>query len=110
MWTDEDGETVIERYDITGMAHGTPLMPGTGEGESGQAGAHMLDARISSTDRIAAFFAIAPEPAQRRRRASSTTKPEPQVAAWMQPPSAPKGSINVQQVIDDALRAAGIKR
>jgi poly(hydroxyalkanoate) depolymerase family esterase len=61
-WLGADGETLIERYDITGMAHGTPLMPGSEEGESGSAGAHMLDARISSTDRIAHFFGVAPAP------------------------------------------------
>src|SRR5687768_4527151 len=62
VWTGRGGEELIEHYAITGMAHGTPLNPGTGDGESGQAGAHMIDAAISSTDRIAGFFGIAPRP------------------------------------------------
>lgn len=67
VWTNPDGEALIEQYVITGMAHGTPLMPGSDDGESGAAGAHMLDAAISSTDRIAAFFGIAPVHSGRRR-------------------------------------------
>ena len=60
VWEDAKGKPVIEQYVITGMAHGTPLDPGRGAGQSGEAGAHMIDARISSTDRIAAFFGIVP--------------------------------------------------
>ncbi len=67
VWLGADGGVRVEQYLITGMPHGTPLMPGTGAGESGAAGAHMIDARISSTDRIAAFFGIAPPPPRRRR-------------------------------------------
>ncbi len=59
---------LIEQYTITGMAHGIPLDPGTGEGESGAAGAHMLDVGLSSTDRIAAFFGIAPAVRERVER------------------------------------------
>ena len=59
-WLGKDGAPLIEQYTITGMAHGIPLDPGTGEGELGEAGAHMLDVGLSSTDRIAAFFGIAP--------------------------------------------------
>ncbi len=62
VWTGPDGRELVEEYEITGMAHGTPLMPGTDDGQSGEAMAHMLDVGLSSTDRIAAFFGIAPEP------------------------------------------------
>ena len=37
-WLGEDGTPLIEQYTITGMAHGIPLDPGTGEGEFGDAG------------------------------------------------------------------------
>ncbi len=60
IWTGPSGEPLIEQYVITGMAHGTPLMPGTGEGQSGTAGANLLDVGLSSTDRIAVFFVFAP--------------------------------------------------
>ena len=90
-WLAKNGDALIEEFVITGMAHGIPLDPGTGEGESGAAGAHMLDVGLSSTDRIAAFFGIAPAAAERaapRARPSATpaaartrsrARPEP---AW----------------------------
>ena len=99
VWTGADGTELIEEYEITGMAHGTPLMPGTDEGQSGEAMAHMLDVGLSSTDRIAAFFGIAPAPAEATpaRRAA----PERPKAAIAQGP---------QKVIEDALKAAGLMR
>ena len=85
MWLGREGQELIEHYNVRGMAHGTPLMPGTGEGESGEARPHMLDVGLSSTDRIAAFFGIGPKrrlvnrkalpPLSRSRRAASDNKP-----------------------------------
>lgn len=98
VWLGADGRELIEQYTITGMAHGIPLMPGTGEGESGAAGAHMLDVGLSSTDRIAAFFGIAPPPAARRKTQAPRQRKRAQPAG------------NVQTVIEDALRAAGLMR
>jgi len=97
IWLGADGAPLIEQYEITGMAHGIPLDPGTGEGESGEAGAHMLDVGLSSTDRIAAFFGIAPPVAEK-------APSEPRAAG------APQGeSANgVQRVIEKALKAAGL--
>ncbi|HTU12151.1 MAG TPA: PHB depolymerase family esterase [Allosphingosinicella sp.] len=100
-WMDGAGRVLVEDYVVTGMAHGTPLRPGSKEGESGQAGAHMLDVGLSSTDRIAAFFGIAPEPAARQRRPN------------VQPPANAENTIpanDVQSVIERALRAAGLMR
>ncbi|TFI59279.1 PHB depolymerase family esterase [Sphingomonas parva] len=99
-WLDASGALLVEQYEITGMAHGTPLDPGTDEGRSGEAGAHMLDVGLSSTDRIAAFFGIAPavEPPARRRA-------RPRVE-----PTRPRPAGDVQALIEDALRAAGLMR
>jgi feruloyl esterase len=103
VWTGPDGTTVIEEYEITGMAHGTPLMPGTDAGQSGEAMAHMLDVGLSSTDRIAAFFGIAPEP----QEATITRAPQPARTAA----ASSSGPANdVQKVIEDALKAAGLMR
>ena len=106
-WLGPDGAPLIEQYTITGMAHGIPLDPGTAEGESGTAGAHMLDVGLSSTDRIAAFFGIAPEGSERAdarpgRPAgrSHTTKPLS--------PSRVTSAKGVQAVIEKALKAAGL--
>lgn len=105
IWLDAAGRPAIEQYLITGMDHGTPLMPGTGEGESGIAGAHMLDAAISSTDRIAAFFGIAPPVEQRRSERPVKASPQPKRVRARRRPS-PASSI--QKTIEDALRAAGL--
>jgi poly(hydroxyalkanoate) depolymerase family esterase len=118
-WLAADGEPLIEEYMITGMDHGIPLDPGTGEGESGQAGAHMIDVGLSSTDRIAGFFGIAPEQEERRKpRAKEEKKTAATAIAVAQPrprsspkraPAKPEAS-GVQKVIEDALRAAGLMR
>jgi poly(hydroxyalkanoate) depolymerase family esterase len=123
-WLDDEGKTVIERYDIIGMAHGTPLMPGTEEGQSGQAGAHMLDVDISSTDRIAAFFGIAPaQPASVRAAqrlellegpvpeevALKEVQPEVNAGPWMKDAAWNRPGASVDEIINDAFRAAGLR-
>lgn len=99
-WLDRDGRVVVEHISVTGMAHGTPLMPGTEEGQSGEARPHMLDAGISSTDRIAAFFGIAPPVAERA--------PQPRRAADRPAFKPIVGGIG--KTIEDALRSAGLLR
>ncbi|HYJ81463.1 MAG TPA: PHB depolymerase family esterase [Allosphingosinicella sp.] len=101
-WLGAKGEPLVEHYSITGMAHGIPL-DGSGEDALGEAGAHMLDVGLSSTARIAAFFGIAPaedsekaRPAPRRRDPARSDR------------SRPKAANGVQQVIEDALRKAGL--
>jgi len=97
LWSGPDGVPLVEEYTITGMAHGVPLDPGQSEGESGQAGAHMLDVGLSSTDRIAAFFGIAPAPVETSApRERSRRAPTPDAAT------------GVQATIENALRAAGL--
>lgn len=102
VWADPSGRVLVEDYVVTGMAHGTPLMPGQGEGQSGEAGAHMLDVGLSSTDRIAAFFDIAPGPDSRADRVAARPSSAPS------PHPAPAN--DVQAVIENALRAAGLMR
>lgn len=112
MWA-KDGEPRVEQYVITGMGHGTPLLPGDEAGQSGQAGPHMLDVAISSTDRIAAFFGVADAiPAATQKPKVAAPKPArrgPQRAAQPSKPAAAPSS-GVQGVIENALRAAGLMR
>jgi len=129
VWTGADGRELVEHYEVRGMAHGTPLMPGTGEGESGEARAHMLDVGLSSTDRIAAFFGIGPavvgaragekfkearkaaEPRAARPgpvRAGVPTGARPAVPVPPQARAAASGGI--QKTIEDALRSAGLMK
>ncbi len=114
VWLGGDGAALVEHYEITGMAHGIPLRPGEGDGELGAAGAHMLDVAISSTDRIAAFFGIAPDvvPAAVRGRRKSAAPIVPalrRIARQRQRPT-PEPANSVQAVIEQALRAAGLMR
>jgi poly(hydroxyalkanoate) depolymerase family esterase len=108
-WLGADGEPVIEQYSITGMGHGIPLDGGADS--LGEAGAHMLDVGLSSTARIAAFFGIAPEGEARRQpsAAALVPPPAPQRAG---PGTAhrPQAAGGVQQVIEEALRKAGLMR
>ena len=54
VWWNADGETVIESYTITDMAHGAPLT----HSEGGVAGPYMIEAGISSSAHIAKFFGL----------------------------------------------------
>jgi poly(3-hydroxybutyrate) depolymerase len=117
IWLGPEGDELIEEYVVTGMAHGTPLMPGTEDGQSGNAMAHMLDVGLSSTDRIANFFGIAPHPAAKPvkdRAAKAPAAPYKEAAPTRaiplgQPQHQPAAG-GVQKVIEDALRSAGLMR
>jgi poly(hydroxyalkanoate) depolymerase family esterase len=107
-WLGVEGEPVIEQYVITGMAHGVPLDDGVDA--LGEAGAHMLDVGLSSTARIAAFFGIAPETEAGEGPVATSNPPaprRPRPSARRSPQEAPGG---VQQVIEEALRKAGLMR
>jgi poly(hydroxyalkanoate) depolymerase family esterase len=112
-WLDPKGEPLVEQYTITGMAHGIPL-DGSGKDALGEAGAHMLDVGLSSTARIAEFFGIAPETAERpgaaRPAAPGANRATPAAAAKAMPQIALSQSSGPQKVIEDALRKAGLMR
>ena len=52
------GQTRVETYTITGMGHGTPVDPGTGETQCGTAGAYILDVNLCSSYYIGRFFGL----------------------------------------------------
>ena len=114
VWLGREGEELIEEYVVTGMAHGTPLMPGTEEGQSGSAMPHMLDVGLSSTDRIASFFGIAAHRASAPSKAAALKmEPEMRKPAQARPARAQQpqpAAGGVQKVIEDALRSAGLMR
>jgi len=94
-WHDATGRAVLEEYAVAGMGHGTPLAT-SGDEACGAPGPHMLDAGISSTYRIAAFWGIVP--------AVAPPKPIPA------PDAAPQAAsrFDPSATINDALRAAGL--
>ncbi len=58
VWWNADGETVVESYTITDMAHGTPLGKAENDQHYGKQGAFLIEAGISSSHHIASFFGI----------------------------------------------------
>jgi poly(hydroxyalkanoate) depolymerase family esterase len=58
LWWDGDGDTVVESYTITDMAHGTPLGLADNDERYGVQGAFLIEAGISSSYHIAKFFGL----------------------------------------------------
>ena len=58
VWWNADGETVVESYTITSMAHGTPLGLAGHDERYGAEGAFMIEAGIASSYHIATFFGL----------------------------------------------------
>lgn len=107
-----DGEPVVELHRIPGMGHGVPLRTGGADG-SGAAGPHMFEVGISSSLEIALGWGIAdhrldlgpaaPEAGVRRAPERPSRGPDPWVAEV-------SNDDGVRQVIETALRAAGLMR
>ncbi len=95
-WRDRQGGTAIESITIAGMGHGTPIAA-AGREACGVPGPYMLDAGISSTRRIAAFWNIAPAVAN---------GPTPAAA----PAPVQRVESGVEAMINSALRQAGLMR
>lgn len=123
VWSTADGRDVVEEYSIAGMGHGTPLATGGAEG-CGAAGPHMLEAGISSTRHIARSWGLLGVGGT--GRAYRAAEADSRVAATVLEPITATGSRQkvgaaspmawsakalggVDKVIDDALRAAGLK-
>lgn len=58
VYKDASGQPRVETYTITGMGHGTPVDPGSGETQCGSAGAYILDANICSSYYIGRFWGL----------------------------------------------------
>jgi hypothetical protein len=58
VWWNADGETLVESYTITDMAHGTPLGLADNDSRYGNEGAFLIEAGISSSWLIAKFFGL----------------------------------------------------
>src|SRR3954447_9847805 len=84
VWWNADGETLVESYTITDMAHGTPLGIADNDERYGEAGAFLIEAGISSSYHIANFFGLT-----ERIRESRTAEAAPSQAAKPARPSAP---------------------
>ena len=80
VWWNADGETVIESYTITDMAHGTPLGDSGHDERFGEAGAFLIEAGISSSWHIANFFGLTGHIHQPKAAAKTMSKPASKAA------------------------------
>ncbi len=109
VWQDRNGRDAIEEYRINGLGHGTPLRTGGPDG-CGVAGPHMLEAGISSTVLIARGWGLVPARAA-SGEATATPLPAPKARAFQREAEpAPAAAHGVGEVIEHALRAAGLMR
>jgi feruloyl esterase len=123
VWWDAEGETVIESYIITNMAHGTPLGLAANDERYGVAGAYLIEAGISSSYHIANFFGLTDRIHEARDVPAKTPPPEQvqdvnpafkarAAKSRRAEPRDPPGrrAIDVNAVITRALTAAGLMK
>jgi hypothetical protein len=139
VWWNADGETIVESYTITDMAHGTPLGVADNDERYGAQGAFLIEAGISSSYHIANFFGLTewihqpgeaakPAATAASREATKTIPvmapapaPVPDLGAVLWPrttlhrrPESPRRpqsrGIDVGSVITRALTAAGLMK
>jgi hypothetical protein len=123
IWWNADGETTIESYTITNMAHGTPLGIGDNDEHYGAQGAFLIEAGISSSYHIANFFGLTGRVHQPKGISEETAAPArtPDIVTALlplaalhrhpEPPRKPRRrAIDVGEVITRALTAAGLMK
>jgi poly(hydroxyalkanoate) depolymerase family esterase len=137
VWWNADGETIVESYTITNMAHGTPLGMADNDERYGAEGAFLIEAGISSSYHIANFFGLterirplkasakpasadaSKEPAKKTPVTSAKPAWTPDTTAALRPlanfhrePARPpqRSGIDVGGVITRALTAAGLMK
>ncbi|MEA2895147.1 MAG: hypothetical protein QOJ84_762, partial [Bradyrhizobium sp.] len=136
VWWNADGESLIESWTITDMAHGTPLGIADNDERYGAQGAFMIEAGISSSYHIASFFGLTDrvhQPGEAVKPVAPATmpttitlppaafppQPAPEINAipWpvavshAEPGRPPRRSgIDVGAVITRALTAAGLMK
>lgn len=119
VWLSPAGDPVVELHRIAGMGHGVPLRTG-GDDAIGTAGPYMLDVGISSSLEIALGWGIADRRVDLRRAAPSAADgPETlstgaakgsRTAGHARPGGRPNAANSVKDVIETALRAAGLMK
>jgi poly(hydroxyalkanoate) depolymerase family esterase len=129
-WRGSEGDTLIEAYTITGMAHGVPIDP-HGEDGCGAAAPFILDVGISSTRHLARSWGLTdrmpqtsptphsaapiiipadyrPEDKARPREVRIETGARSDTPAADRPASAQPGHQDLEEIIATSLKAAGL--
>jgi poly(hydroxyalkanoate) depolymerase family esterase len=98
VWWNADGETIIESYTITDMAHGTPLGNADNDEHYGEEGAFLIETGISSSYHIANFFGLTErvrQPVETAKEAvKETVRPVSKEVAKPVSAAAPKEAAN----------------
>lgn len=135
VWWNADGQTLVESYSITDMAHGTPLGLAGNDERYGVEGAFLIEAGISSSYHIAEFFGLTdqvrqpqiaptgvpreradtismtiPVPADQPEPAAGRSSGRPAKKQARQPGKQRSNGVNVSGVITRALTAAGLMK
>ncbi|MCJ9749532.1 PHB depolymerase family esterase [Neorhizobium sp. BETTINA12A] len=100
-WKDARGRQALEYYSIAGMGHGTPIDPALGDEN---AAPYLLDVGISSTLHSAESWGLLREGAEPLQAKTGGPK-----RASVSSPKA-KEPEGIQQIIESALRMAGLMR
>ncbi|HEY0436960.1 MAG TPA: PHB depolymerase family esterase [Phenylobacterium sp.] len=106
----------VELNLVPGLAHGAPLST-SGEAGLGSAGPYMLEAEVSSSMEIARFWGLVDSVAAPAAAEPAATVQEPEtrspllaVGAQVMSSVSPHVSAGVREVIDNALKRAGLRR
>jgi poly(hydroxyalkanoate) depolymerase family esterase len=139
VWWNAEGETVVESYTISGMAHGTPLGLADNDERYGKEGAFLIEAGISSSYHIAKFFGLTRRLRQSKAQNEATArnvlsfaageraKPFPTVAPVMlqgpdlattlwprtpprPEPAGPRRGFDVSGLVNRVLTATGLRK
>jgi poly(hydroxyalkanoate) depolymerase family esterase len=124
IWWNADGETVVESYSVTDMAHGTPLGVADNDERYGAEGAFLIEAGISSSYHIVRFFGLTEwinqsQAEQKSHLGTPASAPSPDLADALRPLTTihrrperrqkpRRRGFDVGSVITRALTAAGL--
>jgi feruloyl esterase len=119
-WRNSDGQTAVESFTISNMAHGTPLGTTESSERFGGEGAYLIEAGISSSCHIAKFFGLTGN-IHKARETSITTRAAVEEIRRDQRQQSPVGryasinrrgnsGIDINAVITRALTAAGLMK
>jgi poly(hydroxyalkanoate) depolymerase family esterase len=86
VWWNAEGETVVESYTVTNMAHGTPLGVADNDERYGAAGPFLIEAGISSSYHIAKFFGLTDRLHQPKAGPTGISRERPGTIARAAPP------------------------
>lgn len=112
-WRDGDGQALVEMHLLANLGHGTPLASGGGD-PIGHVAPFMLEAGVSSSLEICAFWGLAPEGDDDWAPQVAAPSPSPfdlrHIGDQVMGSVSPHVSAQIQKTIADALETAGLKR